>query len=102
MALADVPTSEGGQSSGIQSTFRQLGSALGIAALTTVFYSAPGGRLQSRLTDAAYRALGSCLAAAFLVVGVVATLLRPDGRSSPPERSSQDLPRAGDTSYGRS
>ena len=58
VALADVPTSEGGQSSGIQSTFRQLGSALGIAALTTVFYSAPGGGLQSRLTDAGVPRVG--------------------------------------------
>lgn len=51
VVLADVPTDEGGQSSGIQSTFRQLGSALGIAALTTVFFSTLGGGLQSKLQD---------------------------------------------------
>ena len=49
VVLADVPAEEGGQSSGIQSTFRQLGSALGIAALTTVFFSTLGGGLQNRL-----------------------------------------------------
>jgi EmrB/QacA subfamily drug resistance transporter len=51
VVLADVPTDEGGQSSGIQSTFRQLGSALGIAALTTVFFSALGSTLQNKLED---------------------------------------------------
>lgn len=52
VVLADVPEGEGGQSSGIQSTFRQLGSALGIAALTTVFFSSLGGILHGKLTDA--------------------------------------------------
>ncbi|GAB3574441.1 DHA2 family efflux MFS transporter permease subunit [Leifsonia lichenia] len=120
VVLADVPEGEGGQSSGIQSTFRQLGSALGIAALTTVFFSSLGTSLHGKLTDAGLSAadatklsdavtdsagaviaplashpetafaadaareamtqavaLGSSLAAAFLVVGVVATLLIP-------------------------
>ena len=36
VVLAEIPENEGGQGSGIQSTFRQLGSALGIAVLTTV------------------------------------------------------------------
>lgn len=49
VVLADVPTDGGGQSSGIQSTFRQLGSALGIAALTTVFFSSLGTTLQGKL-----------------------------------------------------
>ncbi len=39
VVLADVPATEAGQGSGIQSTFRQLGSALGIAVLTTLFFS---------------------------------------------------------------
>jgi EmrB/QacA subfamily drug resistance transporter len=39
VVLADVPRAEAGQGSGIQSTFRQLGSALGIAVLTTIFFS---------------------------------------------------------------
>ena len=120
VVLADVPEGEGGQSSGIQSTFRQLGSALGIAALTTVFFSSLGSTLHGKLTDAGVPAadattlsnavtdsagavikglaaqpetvfaadaareamtqalaFGSYLAAGFLVVGVIATLLIP-------------------------
>jgi len=120
VVLADVPEGEAGQSSGIQSTFRQLGSALGIAALTTVFFSSLGGILHGKLTDAGLTgaeatklsnavtdsagavieplasnpqtvfaadaareamtqaiAIGSYLAAGFLVVGVIATLLIP-------------------------
>ncbi|MFJ3489104.1 DHA2 family efflux MFS transporter permease subunit [Leifsonia aquatica] len=120
VVLADVPEGEGGQSSGIQSTFRQLGSALGIAALTTVFFSSLGGILHAKLTDAGLTgaeatklstavtdsagaviqplasnpqtvfvadaareamtqaiAIGSYLAAGFLIVGVIATLLIP-------------------------
>ncbi|ERK69404.1 MFS transporter [Leifsonia aquatica] len=120
VVLADVPEGEGGQSSGIQSTFRQLGSALGIAALTTVFFSSLGGILHGKLTDAGLTgaeatklsnavtdsagavieplasnpqtvfaadaareamtqaiAIGSYLAAGFLIVGVIATLLIP-------------------------
>jgi EmrB/QacA subfamily drug resistance transporter len=123
VVLADVPAGDGGQSSGIQSTFRQLGSALGIAALTTVFFSSLGNNLSLKLTaaglpgadverlsdavtdsagaaigalaaqpetvlvaDAAREAmtealaLGSYLAAGFLVIGVIATLLIPSQR----------------------
>ena len=129
VVLADVPEGEGGQSSGIQSTFRQLGSALGIAALTTVFFSSLGGILHGKLTDAGLTgaeatklsnavtdsagavieplasnpqtvfaadaareamtqaiAIGSYLAAGFLVVGVIATLLIPGKpRAAEPE-----------------
>ncbi|ASD24220.1 MFS transporter (plasmid) [Cryobacterium sp. LW097] len=123
VVLADVPEGDGGQSSGIQSTFRQLGSALGIAALTTVFFSSLGSTLQNKLTDAGLSgaeasnlsnavtdsagaaigplaanpetvfvadaareamtqaiAFGSYLAAGFLIIGVVATLLIPSKR----------------------
>jgi EmrB/QacA subfamily drug resistance transporter len=51
VVLADVPKADAGQASGVQSTFRQLGSALGIAALTTVFYSVLGGRVSTTLQD---------------------------------------------------
>ncbi|MDQ1131211.1 DHA2 family efflux MFS transporter permease subunit [Microbacterium sp. SORGH_AS_0888] len=124
VVLADVPTDEGGQSSGIQSTFRQLGSALGIAALTTVFFSTLGTTLQEKLEDTGLAAkdakdfadavtdsagasidpigqvpgleyvadlaresmthavaFGSALAAGFLVIGVIATLLIPQRRA---------------------
>lgn len=45
VVLAEVPEASGGQGSGVQSVFRQLGSALGIAVLTTTFFSVLGTRL---------------------------------------------------------
>jgi EmrB/QacA subfamily drug resistance transporter len=50
VVLVDVPAHRAGQGSGVQSTFRQLGSALGIATLTTVFFSTLGTSLRDRLT----------------------------------------------------
>ncbi|MGW6915218.1 MFS transporter [Kitasatospora sp. NPDC054939] len=50
VVLADVPEQSAGQGSGIQSAFRELGSALGIAVLTTVFFTALGSGLRERLT----------------------------------------------------
>jgi len=126
VVLADVPDAQGGQGSGIQSTFRQLGSALGIAALTTVFFSTLSNGVQSNLRTAGLPAgeadrfaaavtdsagaviaplagdpatavvaqaardamtngieLGSYVAAGFLVLGVLATLLIPAPRPAP-------------------
>ncbi len=40
--LAEIPVAESGQASGMQSTFRQLGSALGVAVLGTVLFTALG------------------------------------------------------------
>ena len=123
VVLADVPEPSAGQGSGVQSVFRQLGSALGIAVLTTTFFSVLGSRVTDQLTasgvpaaqadevshavvgsagaaidglagqpqtaafaDAARDAmahgiaLGSYLAAGFLVAGLVATLLISTGR----------------------
>ncbi|MBQ1111357.1 DHA2 family efflux MFS transporter permease subunit [Streptomyces sp. C3-3] len=51
VVLNDIPEAGSGQASGIQSAFRQLGSALGIAALTTVFFTTLSTRLNDRLTD---------------------------------------------------
>ncbi|QLY34279.1 MFS transporter [Nocardia huaxiensis] len=50
VVLADIPDNDNGQASGIQSAFRQLGSALGIAVLTTVFFTALGSQVTDRLT----------------------------------------------------
>ena len=49
VALADVPVQNSGQGSGITSTTRQLGSALGIAILGTVLFSSLGSDLDKRL-----------------------------------------------------
>ncbi|MFD3508478.1 DHA2 family efflux MFS transporter permease subunit [Nocardia sp. NPDC058666] len=51
VVLADVPTDSAGQGSGIQSAARELGSALGIAVLTTLYFSTLGTDLHHRLTD---------------------------------------------------
>ncbi|WP_319446226.1 MULTISPECIES: DHA2 family efflux MFS transporter permease subunit [unclassified Mycobacterium] len=130
VVLVDVPEPSAGQGSGVQSVFRQLGSALGIAVLTTTFFSVLGSRLSGELAasgvpagqadqltravvgsagaaidglaaqpqtaavaDAARAAmahgisLGSYLAAAFLLAGLVATLLitasRPETEALP-------------------
>ncbi|NNH73166.1 MFS transporter [Nocardia uniformis] len=52
VVLADVPAESAGQGSGIQSAARELGSALGIAVLTTLYFTTLGSNLRDRL-DAA-------------------------------------------------
>ena len=44
-----MPPAQGGQASGLQSTVRQLGSALGIAVLGTLLVTSLGAGLQERL-----------------------------------------------------
>ncbi|MFI6519811.1 DHA2 family efflux MFS transporter permease subunit [Spirillospora sp. NPDC050679] len=51
VVLDAVPESSAGQASGIQSTFRQLGSALGIAVLTTVFFTTLSSQVHDGLKD---------------------------------------------------
>ena len=51
VVLADVPTAEGGQASGTQSTARQLGAALGIAILGTILFSTTATSLTVKLDD---------------------------------------------------
>ena len=48
--LAEVPVNESGQASGLQSTVRQLGSALGVALLGTLFITTLATTLSSSLT----------------------------------------------------
>ena len=48
--MSDVPPAQGGQASGLQSTLRQLGSALGIAVLGTLLVTTLGTGLQDRLS----------------------------------------------------
>ncbi|GGN71717.1 MFS transporter [Nocardia rhizosphaerihabitans] len=52
VVLADIPENDNGQASGIQSAFRQLGSALGIAVLTTVFFTTLSSQVDNHLTAA--------------------------------------------------
>ncbi|GAA1000813.1 EmrB/QacA subfamily drug resistance transporter [Subtercola frigoramans] len=51
VVLRDVPIEQSGQGSGTQSTARQIGSALGIAILGTVLFTATGAALDSQLGD---------------------------------------------------
>ena len=53
VVLVDVPLADSGQASGMQSTSRQVGSALGIAILGTVLFSSLGGVLDAKLSDTA-------------------------------------------------
>lgn len=50
--LADIPVNESGQASGLQSTFRQLGSALGVAILGSLLIGTLGRSTEAQLTDA--------------------------------------------------
>jgi EmrB/QacA subfamily drug resistance transporter len=50
VVLADVPVAASGQGSGIQSTTRQVGSALGIAILGTVLFTGLGTSLNNTLS----------------------------------------------------
>ncbi|WP_330228791.1 DHA2 family efflux MFS transporter permease subunit [Nocardia sp. NBC_00508] len=59
VVLADVPAERAGQGSGLQSAARELGSALGIAVVTTVFFSAMDSELRDRLTEDRDRLAGA-------------------------------------------
>ena len=47
--MSDVPPAQGGQASGMQSTIRQLGSALGVAVLGTLLVTSLGSGTEARL-----------------------------------------------------
>lgn len=49
--LAEIPVAESGQASGLQSTFRQLGSALGVAILGTLLITTLGRSTASNLDE---------------------------------------------------
>ncbi len=51
VVLTDVPLARSGEGSGIQSTSRQVGSALGIAILGTVLFATLGARYNTALAD---------------------------------------------------
>ena len=50
--LAEIPTAESGQASGLQSTFRQLGSALGVALLGSLLITTLGHATSANLASA--------------------------------------------------
>lgn len=50
--LADIPVVQSGQASGLQSTFRQLGSALGVAILGAILIGYLGSTMKTNLAEA--------------------------------------------------
>ena len=52
VVLVDVPVRRSGEASGVQSTSRQIGSALGIAILGTVLFTSVGAQLDASLRQA--------------------------------------------------
>jgi len=64
--LAEIPVAESGQASGLQSTFRQLGSALGVAILGTLLLTSLG-----RATTSNLEAIGTPSAVTTQVTGAV-------------------------------
>ena len=78
--LADVPVEQSGQASGLQSTFRQLGSSLGVALLGALFFTTLGStRIQGADIDGLLSAVRmTTLVAAFVIgFGLLATIALP-------------------------
>ena len=81
--LAEVPVEQSGQASGLQSTFRQLGSSLGVAILGALFFTVLGStRIQgadvSGLLDAAKTT--TLVAAVVIGFGLLATIALPESK----------------------
>lgn len=82
--LAEVPVEQSGQASGLQSTFRQLGSSLGVAILGALFFTVLGStRIQgadiSGLLDAAKTT--TLVAAIVIGFGLLATIALPKAKA---------------------
>jgi Na+/melibiose symporter-like transporter len=84
--LADVPLGQSGQASGMQSTVRQVGSALGIASLGTMLIVLLGTGTTHRLAEvpglsAATRASVSAAVRESAGSAIPAIIARPDGHA---------------------
>lgn len=77
--LSSVRTSEAGQASGATNTIREIGGALGVSVLSTVFAGAGSYASPQAFTDGLTAALW--VGAAVLAAGVVAALFVPGHRS---------------------
>jgi EmrB/QacA subfamily drug resistance transporter len=89
-ALAGVPGRDAGIASGLVNTSRQIGGAIGLAAITTIATSAAGGHTLADLTHG-YRVAFATLAVLALVGAALATTMRVHRREdrileAPPER----------------
>ena len=91
--LAEIPVAESGQASGLQSTFRQLGSALGVAILGSLLIATLGASTNAQLSDSAVPE-----PAAQQVVDVVkesAGAVIPSLQASPATQTAGDAAAAG-------
>lgn len=81
--LADVPVAQSGQASGLQSTFRQLGSSLGVAILGALFFTSLGStRIQGADVVGLLDAVKTTTLVAAVVVGfgLLATVALPKAK----------------------
>ena len=77
--MTDVPMNKIGQASGSQSTVRQIGSALGIAVLGTILFTATQGAAESRLLETeALRSMPAAQQAEF-IAGLSTTVVDSSG-----------------------
>lgn len=80
MVLAGIPGRDAGAAGGVLSTVNQLGGAIGVAALGTVFFTALGASRGDRLSSHAH-ALASVLmpwqVGCYLLAAILLTLLPP-------------------------
>jgi MFS family permease len=77
--LSSVRTKEAGQASGATNTIREIGGALGVSVLSTVFAGAGSYASPQAVTDGLVAALW--VGAAVLALGFVSALLVPGHRS---------------------
>ena len=78
--MADVPVAQSGQASGLQSTFRQLGSSLGVALLGALFFTTLGStRIQGADISGLLDAVKTTTLVAAIVIGfgLMATIALP-------------------------
>jgi len=78
--LAHMPEADHAKATGTNSTLREVGTALGVAALTAVFLGAGGQLTPTGYVDAAVPAI--LTGAAVLGVGAIAALFLPAGRGT--------------------
>lgn len=80
--LARVPVRHAGSASGIASTAMQMGSALGIAVIGTVFFEALGSGYAEAIKEALILEAIVYLAAFFLVFMLPKSVQKEEGLSS--------------------
>lgn len=86
LSLEDVPTTYGGTAGGVKSTAERIGTAVGNAMITGVFFGFVGGGAWTTGFAAAYGAIAVCLLVA-LLAAVHDRKVCGDGPAAPPRRA---------------